>query len=217
MGRAIVGRMELVYSPCSGNSARALYCLFESGATWQPRRIDPRVKENHSAEYLALNPMGKVPALKDGSLVLWESNAINLYVAEKNPGARLMPTSLAGRASMQRWMFFQAGHITPAAMNVVRLTNTRAQEFWKFKGDPAAAEQGKKELARFLPVLESALADRQWLEHDFSLADIAYAPHLSFLAEGGFDFTPYPRLHGWLERLLERPAWKLAEELMLDI
>jgi len=145
--------MDFYYGRMSGNSARAAFGLSEAGASFQPHLLDTRAGENRGAAYLAVNPMGKIPALVDGPLRLWESNAA---------------------------------------------------------GDTQAAEAGRKELARYLPVLEGALADRDWLEREFSLADIAYAPHLSLVAEGGFDLSPYPRVRAWLDRLLARPAWRKA-------
>jgi glutathione S-transferase len=147
--------------------------------------------------------------------VLWESNAINWYVAEKHPRSRLLPQSIEDRAKVQRWLFFQSAHVTPACIPIFRATNARVQEFWKTKGDPQPAEGARKELARYLPVLEAALEGSDWLERDFSLADIAYAPHFRLIAEGGFDFAPYPRVRAWLDRLLARPAWHRAEQLVL--
>src|SRR5205085_3805389 len=132
-----------------------------------------------------------IPALVDGQLTLWESNAINWYLAEKFPQARLLPSSIEGRAAVQRWLFFQAAHVSPACVPVFRATNAAVQAFWQTKGDAAAAEAGRKELARYLPVLEQQLADRDWLEGAFSLADLAYLPHLWLVAGGGFDFSPY--------------------------
>ena len=205
--------MDFYYGRCSGNSARVAFGLIEAGATFQPHLIDTRKGENRSAEYLAVNPMGKIPALVDGELKLWESNAINWYVVEKLK-SRLLPASLAARASVQRWLFFQAAHVTPACISVFRATNARVQAFWQTTGDPKALEAGRKELARFLPVLEAALANRDWLEGDFSLADIAYAPHFFLVAEGGFDFSPYPRLRAWQDRLEKRPGWKKAQEMI---
>ncbi len=65
-----------------------------------------------------------------------------------------------------------------------------------------------------VPVLESPLAGREWLEGVFSLADVAYAPHLWLIVEGGFDLAHYPRVGAWLERLLARPAWRKAADLV---
>ncbi len=206
--------MDFYYGRISGNSARVAFGLVEAGAPFQGHLIDTRSGENRSAGYLSVNPMGKVPAFVDGELKLWESNAINWYVAEKFPKAGLLPTSLAARASVQRWLFFQAAHVTPACISVFRATNARIQTFWQTTGDAKALDAGRKELARYLPVLEAALADRDWLEGDFTLADIAYTPHLLLLAEGGFDFSPYPRVRGWLDRLRTRPSWKQAEEMI---
>jgi glutathione S-transferase len=208
--------MELFFSRMSGNSGRAVFALFEAGVPWVQRPVDTRAAENRQAEYLAHNPMGKVPALQDGEFSLWESNAINWYIAEKHPESRLLPSSIAGRAAVQRWILFQTGHITPACVPVFRDTNARVRAFWKYKGDASAAAAARQELARFLPVLDSALVGRQWLEGEFSLADIAYAPHFMLIAEGGFDFSPYPQLERWLERLLARPAWKQTVQLLYE-
>ena len=206
--------MDLFYGQVSGNSARAVFGLTEAGVAFTPRLIDPRRGENRTPAYLAVNPMGKIPALQDGEFRLWESNAINGYAAEKSPESNLLPKTLQGRAGVQRWLFFQAGHVTPACVPLFRATNARMQEFWQTKGDPVAAENGRKELLRWLPVLESALVDQEWLEGAFSLADIAYAPHLWLIAEGGFDLGPYPALGRWLTRLLARPAWLSARALV---
>ncbi len=104
--------------------------------------------------------------------------------------------------------------MTPACISVFRATNPRVQAFWKTTGDAGALQTGRKELARYLPVLEAALTDRQWLAGDFSLADIAYTPHLHLLAEGGFDFSPYPRVRAWLDIQQKRPAWRKTAEMI---
>jgi glutathione S-transferase len=206
--------MELFYGRVSGNSARSVFGLLELGAPFIPRLVDTRRGENLTVDYLAVNPMGKIPALVDGDFRLWESNAINWYAAEKYPASGLLPASIQGRAAVQRWLFFQAAHVSPACVPLFRATNPRVQEFWQTLGDPRAAEAGRAELGRWLPVLESALAGRQWLEGSFSLADVAYAPHLWLIVEGGFDLAQFPVVRAWLERTLARPAWRKARELV---
>lgn len=206
--------MDLFYGSVSGNSARAVFGLYEVGAPFTPRKLDPHAGENRTPAYLALNPMGKIPALADGGFRLWESNAINWYAAEKHPAAGLLPATPEGRASVQRWLFFQAAHVSPACVPLFRATNPRVQEHWRTKGDPAAAAVARVELARWLAVLEAALAGREWLEGAFTLADVAYAPHLWLVVEGGFTLAPYPAVQAWLERLLARPAWLRTRELV---
>lgn len=205
--------MDFYFGRWSGNSSRAAFGLFESGCAFKPRELDVRGDENRTPKYLAVNPMGKIPTLVADSITLWESNAINWYVAEKTPQARLLPSSLEGRASVQRWLFFQSAHVTPASVPVFRAINPRVQAFWHLKPGPVP-EASRKELSRFLPVLESALEGRDWLEKEFSLADIAYTPHLWILADGGYDFSALPRVRAWLQRCIERPAWKKVADLI---
>ena len=207
--------MDFYFVRLSGNSARSAFALCEAGIPFTPHPIGTPHSENRQPPYLALNPMGKVPALVDGDVRLWESNAINWYVAEKHPETRLLPSSLAGRASVQRWLMFQTGHVSPASVTIFRKANPRIRAFWKTDADPKAVEAAEKELGRYLPVLEQALAGRDWLEGDFSLADIAYAPHFAALAEGegGFDLSSTPNVRAWLERMWARPAWKRATEM----
>jgi glutathione S-transferase len=205
--------MDFYYGRMSGNSARVAFCLAEVNASYTPRLLDTKQAENRAPGYLGVNPMGKIPALVDGPVTLWESNAINWYLAEKFPKPRLVPDSIEGRAEVHRWLFFQAGHVTPACIPVFRATNQTVQAFWG-AGDPRAAEAGMKELQRFLPVIEQRLEGRSWLAGEYSLADLAYAPHLFLVAGGGLDFSPYPRLRAWLDRLLARPAWQAAQKLI---
>ncbi len=204
--------MDFYYGRISGNSSRAAFGLYESGAPFVPHLLDTRAGENKAATYLAVNPMGKVPALVDGEFRLWESNAINLYVAEKQ--GRLIPNSPEGRASMMRWLFFQASHVTPACVQYFRASHARVLEHYGLAADPPAAEAAHKELSRYLPVLEAALPGRDFLEGAFSLADIAYAPHLWLVRESGLDLSPWPLVSAWLDRTLARPAWQKAAALI---
>lgn len=207
--------MDFYYGPVSGNSSRVAFCLEETGASYTPHRLDTKAAENQSPAYLAVNPMGKIPSLTDGALLLWESNAINWYLAEKFPKARLLPETIEGRAEAHRWLFFQVAHVTPACIPVMRGTNARISAYWGGARDQAAIDRGRTELARYLPVIEQRLQGREWLLDRFSIADLAYAPHLGFgVKGGGFDFAPYPRVGAWLDRMLLRPAWLAAEKLI---
>ena len=205
--------MDFYYGRNSGNSARAAFGLFESGASFDPRQLNIKANQNHEPAYLAINPMGKIPALVDEGIVLWESNAINWYVAERHPASGLLPDNIEGRAAVQRWLFFQTAHVSPGCTPVFRATNPRSRAAFG-EPDPRDVQRGRTELERFLPVLDRQLEGRDWLERKFSMADIAHTPHLVMLAAGGFDFSPYPRLAAWLERVQARPGWRKASELI---
>lgn len=206
--------VDFYFGKNSGNAARTALALYEVGAQFVAHPLD--LRKPRSPEYLALNPLGKVPTLIDGATTLWESNAINWYLAEKYPEARLLPSTPEGRAAVLRWAFYQASHVSPAATAVHRSINPAHARYWDQHTDAHEAENGRKELARFLPVLESALATADWLVGDYSLADIAFAPHLGFLVQYGFDFPGTPRVRAWLERIRARPAWQKAQALIFD-
>ncbi|MET0343107.1 MAG: glutathione S-transferase family protein [Polyangiales bacterium] len=206
--------VDFYFGKNSGNAARTALALFELEVPFEPHAID--LRKPRDPAYLALNPNGKVPTLVDGATTLWESNAINWYLAEKNPGAGLLPATHEGRASVLRWAFFQTAHVSPAATAVHRSLNPAHVRYLKQHTDAQEAENGRKELARSLPVLESALAEADWLLGAYSLADIAFAPHLGFLVQHGFDFPGTPRVRAWLERIRARPAWQKAHALVFD-
>ncbi len=206
--------MELYFCHNSGNSARVVCALIESCLEWKPYLLDPKAGDTRSSAYLKINPMGKVPALIAGEFVLWESNAINWYIAQKRPDAGLLPESLEAQAAVMRWQHFQGAHVSPACAPVFRLDNPRMQRAWGVKGDPQAAAAAATELARYLTVLETQLLNRTWLEDHYSLADIAFAPHFWLLQEGTFDFGAFPAVRAWLERLFNRVAWQRTVELV---
>ena len=208
------GMVDFYFGKNSGNAARSALALYETGVLFGAHPLD--LRKPRSPEYLALNPVGKVPTLIDGASTLWESNAINWYLAEKYPHAGLLPATPEGRASVPRWAFFQTSHVSPAATAVHRSLNPAHARYFSQPTHAQEADNGRKELARFLPILEGALTNAEWLVGDYSLADIAFAPHLGFLVQYGFDFPGTPRVRAWLERIRARPAWRKAHALIFD-
>ena len=206
--------VDFYYGKNSGNAARTALALYESGVPFEAYALD--LRKPRPADYLAKNPVGKVPTLIDGATTLWESNAINWYLAEKYPQAKLLPSTPEGRASVLRWAFYQASHVSPAATAVHRSINPAHVRYHNQHTDSHEAEKGRKELARFLPAIEAALEKADWLVGEYSLADIAFAPHLGFLVQYGYDFPGTPRVRAWLERIRARPAWQKAQALVFD-
>jgi glutathione S-transferase len=187
--------MDFYYSTECGNSKRVLFTLAELGAPVTRHPLDLTKHENRSAEYLSVNPLGKVPALIDGSLVLWESNAIALYLAEKYSDKKLLPDSLQGRADLNRWLFYLAYEVAPPAWQYF---------FAKRRGE---TNVGEEKLVTAFPPLEARLEDSRYLLGEFSLADIAYAPSLANLRAAGFQLSRWPRIASWAAAVLARPAW----------
>ena len=105
--------LSLYTYPMSGNGRKVHMCLEEIGAQYEISRIDLLKGEQKNPDYLKLNPNGKVPTLKDGSFILWESNAILLYLAEKVPAIQLLPTDGHDRARVFQWLLFEQTTFRP--------------------------------------------------------------------------------------------------------
>jgi len=151
---------------------------------------------------LAVNPFGKVPALADGDLTLWESYAINHYLARRY-GGDLGPRDLAEEGQMLSWAFLAATALEPLA-EVVLLNGFWAEEAER---DPARIPPAMQALERPLAALE-AHVDRagHLVGERFTVADIDLVSVLGWVAIGGGDLSPYQATVAWLARCGARPA-----------
>jgi glutathione S-transferase len=194
---------ELYYYP--GNASLLPHmALREAGVPFKLRLVDRTQNAQKSAEYLRLNPSGRIPVLVQGELVLFESAAITLHLADQHPETGLAPPiGTSERANFYKWM--------------VHLSNTPQAEFrawfypWEHVADPAAADALKQasgeRLGRMFDVIASQLGNGPWLlGHCFSAADL----FLLMLVRWGRAMPHPPRLLPQLashaERVLMRPA-----------
>ncbi|MDP9000417.1 MAG: glutathione S-transferase family protein [Myxococcota bacterium] len=200
--------MDLYFSTQCGNSKRVLFTLAELGVEVTEHPLDMRKREHRSAEYLAVNPLGKVPSLVDGPFVLWESNAIALYLAERFPDKRIVPESPEGRAELHKWLFYLAYEVGPPAWKY--FFNARGFEMMVGVANPEELTSAEQALAGALEPLEHRLSGRGHLLGEFSLADIAFTPSFANLVAAEFDLGRWPRLQSWVSGLLHRPAWGRA-------
>lgn len=153
------------------------------------------------ADYLAINPMGKVPAIRHGDRVVTECAAICAYLAEAYPGAGLAPTTQAERADYYRWMFFAAGPVEAAITNrSLKVEPTDEQKMMVGYGD----------YDRVVDVLEAAVSAHPYIAGDrFTAADVYVGSHVMW----GTQFGTLPKrdaFAAYAARLSERSAYKAA-------
>lgn len=190
--------------------SRAFRCIWaaeEAGLAYEivPTGFGP---ESKSPAHLRVNPNGKIPALEDGDLVLFESLAINLHLARK-AGAPLLPEGDDASRALQ-WTLWAATEAEPAAMQWAYNTYIRPPEE-RSAGEAAA---GAAALAGRLQVVEGQLADRPHLLGEaFTAADLNLAGVLYGAWANRFDFGDLPRAKAWLDRCLSRPAALRARKL----
>jgi glutathione S-transferase len=158
--------MTITLYHCPGSrSSGTLFLLEELGQPYEIKLIDVRAGAGQTPEYLAINPMGKVPAIKDGDDIVWESGAICLYLADKYPAARLAPAiGDPLRAPLLRWLFFGPSIDTVLVEKMFNRT--------PFPGQSAGYGDFERVIDR---VLKNGLAAaRPWLLGErFSVADIS--------------------------------------------
>src|SRR5262245_57239584 len=199
-----------LYSFPSPNPQKVHFALLELGLACEIVPVDLTKGEQRTAEFLALNPYGRVPVLTDGALTLWESHAILAYLGDKT--GKLWPTSAAGRADALRWLFFLSGHIAPPATELAY--NRLAVKVLGLPGDDAAIARGEQALPAVLSILERQLAKSTWLlGEEFTLVDCAYGPVLNVIEKAGFSFGVFPKVGTYVEALRSRPAWQETPKL----
>jgi glutathione S-transferase len=197
--------MELYTSPISPMSKRVRITAAELGIPLDLKNLDFAAEENRTPQYLALNPMGKIPTLTDGDLALWESAAIMCYLARQKGGS-ISPEDPCGHAEMLRWLFFCSCHIDPYFTTLVLERFIKGRQ--GAPEDEAQTKAAERWLARFLPVLEQQLARQSHVAGAFGLADIALGCTIELSPLLRYDLAPYPNLRAWLERLQARPTWQ---------
>jgi glutathione S-transferase len=184
---------------------RPRWLLDELGVPYEKIQVDIFAGEGRNAEYLAINPTGKVPLLEDGGAVIFESGAIVAYLADRYGIPRLCPDlSSPARAEYLQWIFFGAVSVEPPAVRLL----ANAHIFPHQEGAAERAAQALKDLAAPAKVLEGALASRPYILGDaFSAADIMIGSSLVW-ADLGRGLGDYPTLKAYLGRLEQRPAFK---------
>ena len=198
----------IVYGTSRSRALRVLWMAEELGIEFEHRAINFST-DTKTPEFLSINPNGRVPTLiTESGEVLWESMAINLYLA-KHYGGELAPSDAWQEALAVQWSFWVMTELEKNLLEVLFSTlGILGQEV-----DPERAASYAELLKRPLEVLESALSERQWLMGDnFSVADLNVASVLTFSKMAKVDLSPYPAVSKWLDTCLSRPALQRARE-----
>jgi glutathione S-transferase len=184
-------------------AARCLWVLREIGVPFERVEVDLSVGAHRKPEFLAINPMGRVPALVADGTVLTESMAICTWLADRYPEARLIPAAGSlDRAVHDRWMFFCATELDAPLWRIRRNTVLLPEER-RVAGDVPLASHDFDEAAT---VFESFLGDREVVVGGrFSVVDVVMTHTLQW-SSWGHGLDGHPGLSRYVERHLRRPA-----------
>jgi glutathione S-transferase len=189
-------------------SARAVWALEEAGATYDYQHVNLLKGAAREPAYLQVNPGGKVPALSDGELMLSESVAICWYIAERFPGAGLLPLDTGQRAQVQQWCSFAVTELEQPLWNISKHTFALPEK----RRVPAILETANWEFTRAAGVLAMGLGSRSYIVGDaFSISDILLGNTLSWARQRQVSIESAV-LNAYANRLLSRPACLRALE-----
>ena len=200
----MAGEYTLYSMQNSGNCYKPRLLLHQLGLSFRLVDVDPGRGETRTADYLALNPNGRVPllVLPDGRR-LSESNAMLLHLAE---GTAYIPADSYERARCYQWLFFEQYEHEPTIAVARSWMAVYPDRIGKATPEQIANWQQKGNHA--LGVMEERLAGNDWLAGDaYSVADIALYAYTHVAHEGGFDLARYPGITAWLKRVAATPGY----------
>ena len=191
--------MVKLYGSSMSRAGRSLWALEEAGVKFE----QVTVGETRKPEFLRINPNGHVPTLDDNGTIIWESMAINLYVAEKYGKAPLWPSSVEGHGACYQWSLWSMTEVETPMIDIFQHRIMLAAD----KRDEKVALAGIEKLKAPLKVLEDQLQKSEYLlGKEFTIADLNVASVLSIAQYIQLDLSPTPTAQKWLQKCLERPA-----------
>ena len=197
-----------LYGNAKSRAMRCLWMLEEIGEPYQLIEKSTRPDDLQTAEYLRLNPNARIPTLVDGEVVLWESMAINIYLAQKYEGPmRCDSPELSGLAA--QWSFWAVLELEELLLDLLQHRAVLPD----FARDPSHAERSELLLQKPLGVLNDALVGRQFLAGDrFTVADLNVASILVWGKMARLDFSAHSNVARWLDVCLTRPAYRRVRD-----
>jgi glutathione S-transferase len=198
-----------LYGFSATRSLRALWGLRELGLDFDYVPVDLTKGEHRTADFLKINPAGKVPVLVDGDLVLPESAAIILYLAEKYPDKGLIPTDLALRSQMYRWIMFSVTELEQPLWRITKHTFLLPEE----RRSPADIQLAREDFTAMAAVLDRHMEGRAFLVGErMTAADCVTAWLMDWANEYEL-MGEFANLRAYMERLYQRPtaAPRIAE------
>ncbi|MGE5162413.1 MAG: glutathione S-transferase family protein [Sphingobacteriales bacterium] len=200
--------LKFYYSGAPNPMKVALF-LEEAGLLYEPIPIDARKGDQHKAEYLAINPNAKVPAIVDGDVTVFDSNAILLYLAEKT-GKFLPGDTPKARAELLSWLMFVASGVGPFSGQSVHFRNYAPEKI------PYAINRYMYEAQRHFGILDARLAkQRHMLGDTFTIVDMAVWGWARLMPTilGETAWAKFPNLKRLVDEISARPAAQRAVAL----
>lgn len=191
----------------SGNSYKARLMLSLLGLEYELIPVNQQEGEHKSAQFLKLNPLGQVPVLIDGDVIIRDSQAFLVYLARRYGGEDWLPMNAESMSKVMQWLSCAANEIQNG------LAAARRHFLMNAQLDVDLAQQ---KAYQTLQILNAHLSDRSWLECGSAsltqevrptIADIACFPYVGLAADGKISLANYPHVNAWIERIKQLPGY----------
>lgn len=188
----------------SSNVQKVAWACDELGLPFELERTGGAYRSSKDPDYLKINPNGQIPTLQDGDFVLWESNTILRYLADKYGNGKLLPTTAEGRATANKWMDWQLASLSgPMTELFVAVLRTRPEQ-----RDPVRIHAAAEKAAAMWQRLESSFGDGPFVAGDFSIGDMPIGIFVNRWYAVDVPKPHLPKVEAWYARLKERAPYQ---------
>ena len=200
--------MKVYADPITVNCRKVLAGLALLDAPYERVHVDYFEGEQKNPEFTRINPNASLPAMVDGDLVLWESNAILQYAADKHARDSAYPRDLATRADINRWLLWESSSWFPSCY--VFLVENCVKPLLGGSPDPAVLDAQAAQFHKLAGILDARLAGRRWIVGNApTIADIALAAPMHLHGWACLPIADHPNLKRWLTESVETlPCWQ---------
>ena len=189
--------MKLYNVEFSGNCYKVRLLLSMLKIDYEIIPIDIKKREQKAPDYLKKNPLGEIPTLEDGDLVLRDSQAILVYLARKYGNDDWLPSEPNEMAQVMQWLSTACNEIARGPMD--------ARAHFKLKLD-IDIDKAHEKSKTILSIIENHLKNHEWLAlNHVTIADIACFPYIALAGEGKISLDPYPNIQTWMNRIKQLP------------
>ncbi len=202
--------MKLYFDPITVNCRKVVAGFDLLGTQYEEVKVDYFAGGHKQPEFAAINPNKALPALVDGDFILWESNAILQYAADKAGPTSAYPQDIKIRADISRWHLWEASAWFPSCY--VYLVENLVKPLTGGEADNAVLEAQASTFHHLAGILEQRLANQPWLcGQEVTIADIAVAAPMHLHAYQKLPLESHPTLRGWIERIEALPCWQNSD------
>jgi len=199
--------MEIFADPITVNCRKTLAGLKMIGTNYTLTKIDYFQGEQKSAEYLKVNPMATLPAMRDGDLTLTESNSILQYAADKSGDTESYPSNLKHRADVNRWLLWECGSWFPSCY--LHLVENCVKPLLGDQTDQSALDAEAERFHKLASILDSRLAGSKYITGDNpTIADVVVAAPMHLHVWCKLPLEPHANIRRWISSIEAQPWWK---------